>query len=93
MKVFCSKAQGHTVAASAELYDLLPGIEVVEIQRNRGDRREFREFYAAITAHLQDLMTSRESYGRRSLPLQERPRLGRKGTVRYSLDGPRSARY
>ena len=91
MKVFYTGGQGHPIVATAELVDLLPGIEVVEIQRNRGDRREFREFYIAVTAHLQDLMTSREPpQARRSLP--ERPCLSRKATLRH-LDGTRSAHY
>ncbi|CAD7695608.1 unnamed protein product, partial [Ostreobium quekettii] len=70
IKIYFAISAQRTIAASAEVFDLLPGIQVVEIQRNRGDRRDFREFYTIITTALQDLMTSRDDddAGSRSAP-------------------------
>ncbi|GMH42057.1 hypothetical protein BSKO_09976 [Bryopsis sp. KO-2023] len=58
VKVTKSTAQGTVLTANVEVFDLSPGISMVEVSRIRGEHFHFRDFYEHLTVGLHDLMLS-----------------------------------
>lgn len=63
VKVTYNTQQNTILMVNIEVFDLSPGISMVEVSRIRGEHIHFRSFYDHLATNLKDLMTSgRENY-------------------------------